>query len=656
VNPGSDADGDSLTYIVVTPPTHAASFQAFNDLIGLDSFLYTSDVAYVGTDSFTYKVNDGQADSATVATVTFTLTNNTPQVGPDDNFVVTPDTPFAAQVSAGSDADAIDATQLTYLVVTSPSHGTLSADSFDPQIDRRGFTYTPATGFTGSDSFAYKVNDGAADSPTTATVNLDVGGGVVTIGTVSFDTAESADLSAHSLAIPTDFPWPFIRYDGTQGGFGVLFTQATNRGVPVTRLTVTAGDGDGAVYDLARATDGAIYYLYAQEGGPGGPEVTPTEPLLFLPATLVIGTNWQEKLGQVLWGDVDPTPVQVTGQSVTSQAGFTNTTRIDYHYPDGVVSQYWRTGDGLLEMSNQADFRRVDRATFPPPPDVSTGFTLKTIEPGDTWTHILVGTSLDPDGNVDPAFSYAILRVTTVQDYTVTEPGGSRTARVAWVDSVAYLPGVGTIPSSQVQYFNQDGSGNLLEMTDEDRDWYTVPADGRLLVPGTIAFNGTWGGHYETAFFAGVFTNTVGPETQQVTTPAGIILTFPIEWSDHPELGLPQDYLDVGTNWFSPAVGNDIQSLGSSTLISGWQDLWAEQLVDYGTVPGAQDSDSDGVADISDNCPHVPNGAGQAGIPGVGNQTDTDGNGMGDACDPGTLKPLLKPGAGGTPGPWRHHR
>ncbi|MBZ0333035.1 thrombospondin type 3 repeat-containing protein [Marinobacter sp. AL4B] len=35
----------------------------------------------------------------------------------------------------------------------------------------------------------------------------------------------------------------------------------------------------------------------------------------------------------------------------------------------------------------------------------------------------------------------------------------------------------------------------------------------------------------------------------------------------------------------------------------------------------------------SDNCPYVPNGADQAGIDGVGNQTDSDGDGIGDACD-----------------------
>lgn len=55
---------------------------------------------------------------------------------------------------AGTDADGDN---LTYSVVTSPSHGSLSGTS--PNL-----TYTPTTGYSGSDSFTFKVSDGTDTS------------------------------------------------------------------------------------------------------------------------------------------------------------------------------------------------------------------------------------------------------------------------------------------------------------------------------------------------------------------------------------------------------------------------------------------------------------------------------------------------------------
>ena len=75
----TDADGDPLTAILVGGPSHASAFTLNSD----GSFNYTPDQAYFGgladgesdTDSFTYKANDGIADS-NVATVTITVTGN----------------------------------------------------------------------------------------------------------------------------------------------------------------------------------------------------------------------------------------------------------------------------------------------------------------------------------------------------------------------------------------------------------------------------------------------------------------------------------------------------------------------------------------------------------------------------------------------------
>jgi uncharacterized repeat protein (TIGR01451 family) len=63
---GSDADGDSLTFTVVSAPAHGT-------LSGTGANLtYAPAANYNGPDAFTYKVNDGQADS-NIATVSLTV-------------------------------------------------------------------------------------------------------------------------------------------------------------------------------------------------------------------------------------------------------------------------------------------------------------------------------------------------------------------------------------------------------------------------------------------------------------------------------------------------------------------------------------------------------------------------------------------------------
>ena len=66
---GTDADGDTLTYSVVDNPT--------NGTVALDGSkaTYTPNAGYFGSDSFTFKVNDGSLDSEK-ATISITVTSN----------------------------------------------------------------------------------------------------------------------------------------------------------------------------------------------------------------------------------------------------------------------------------------------------------------------------------------------------------------------------------------------------------------------------------------------------------------------------------------------------------------------------------------------------------------------------------------------------
>jgi VCBS repeat-containing protein len=158
---GSDVEGSTLTFLAgAVTPTHG-TLQINTD----GSFTYTPAANFNGTDTFSYKVNDGSLDSSdTTVTVTVNAVNDAPTVA-NGSASVNQDVVLTGSVSPlGQD---IDGNALTYVVGVAPAHGTLALSPDGT------FTYTPAAGFSGSDSFTFKANDGQADS-NVATFSLTV--------------------------------------------------------------------------------------------------------------------------------------------------------------------------------------------------------------------------------------------------------------------------------------------------------------------------------------------------------------------------------------------------------------------------------------------------------------------------------------------------
>jgi Big-like domain-containing protein len=91
-----------------------------------------------------------------------TVDRNQAPTANSQSAVVVQNTPTPITLS-GSDPEA---NPLTYIITSSPTHGTLSGTA--PNV-----TYTPALNYVGPDSFTFKVNDGALDSAD-ATVSIQV--------------------------------------------------------------------------------------------------------------------------------------------------------------------------------------------------------------------------------------------------------------------------------------------------------------------------------------------------------------------------------------------------------------------------------------------------------------------------------------------------
>ncbi len=158
---GRDPDGQPLTFSLVTAPVHGV-------LTGSPpNVTYSPDPDFNGQDGFTFRVNDGSFDSAPAAVaLTVTPVNDPPVVPSQDprgaQIVNTDeDTPVSFVVAAVD----VDDDPLTYSVVTSPAHGTLSGTL--PSA-----AYQPGLNYNGPDSFIFAVSDGLAE--VTGTVGIEV--------------------------------------------------------------------------------------------------------------------------------------------------------------------------------------------------------------------------------------------------------------------------------------------------------------------------------------------------------------------------------------------------------------------------------------------------------------------------------------------------
>ncbi|MCI0357048.1 MAG: Ig-like domain-containing protein, partial [Planctomycetaceae bacterium] len=114
-----DEDGDNLVFSLLSGPQHGTIVLSTNG-----NFHYDPENTYVGTDSFTFSVSDGQASDT--GSFTIDVTNTRPD--PSDwvyGMGVPHDRPFNSTFGAVDE----DGDPVTYAVVSSTAHGSLQ---FDP--------------------------------------------------------------------------------------------------------------------------------------------------------------------------------------------------------------------------------------------------------------------------------------------------------------------------------------------------------------------------------------------------------------------------------------------------------------------------------------------------------------------------------------------
>ncbi len=164
----------SFTFTIVQPPAHGV-------LSGTgDNRSYQPGPDFNGSDSFTFKANDGAADSNTsTVTITISEVNDSP-TATDDSSSTDEDakleitaSDLTTNDSAGPANENVQVLTVTSVSSTVDTHGTVSLSSGT-------ITYSPDQNYNGPASFTYQVCDngltnGAPDSQcTTGTVNITV--------------------------------------------------------------------------------------------------------------------------------------------------------------------------------------------------------------------------------------------------------------------------------------------------------------------------------------------------------------------------------------------------------------------------------------------------------------------------------------------------
>jgi len=243
---GTDPEGDSLTYEVVTGPQHGSLSGTPPDVN------YTASAGYSGWDSFTFAVNDGELTSAP-ATVSIQVTaapNSAPTASGQSAVVEAGST--VAIVLSGTDPEG---DSLTYEVVTGPQHGSLSGTP--PDVN-----YTASAAYSGWDSFQFVVRDGLhASQP--AEVSITVNGTGSANAAPLVDAGRDAVVTMPGSAqargevsddgLPGLYPKPLTTWKQLQGPAKGAAIQNDNR----RKTKIRFKESGTYVFQLA-ATDGEL--------------------------------------------------------------------------------------------------------------------------------------------------------------------------------------------------------------------------------------------------------------------------------------------------------------------------------------------------------------------------------------------------------------
>ena len=243
----TDTENNALTAALVSGPANASSFTLNPD----GSFDYMPNPDFNGMDSFTYKANDGQADSSTVTvTITVNAVNDAPSLSGVSATLTIDELVNNGFIASADDID-VPTQTLTFSLVGAPSGASIDASTGQ-------FLWTPdETQGPGTYPFTVRVSDGEANTDFNITITVNEVNVAPTLSNVPA-TATIDELAAYSFTAGTsdaDIPAQTLTFSLVGAPAGASIDPSTGQ----FSWTPSEAQGNGSAYSFTvRVSDGVV--------------------------------------------------------------------------------------------------------------------------------------------------------------------------------------------------------------------------------------------------------------------------------------------------------------------------------------------------------------------------------------------------------------
>ncbi|MEL7037415.1 MAG: Ig-like domain-containing protein, partial [Cyanobacteria bacterium J06592_8] len=448
-----------------------------------DQVIYTPNQNFIGTETFTYTIEDSEGDASDPATVTVSVGGvNDQPVANNDAFTTPEDTPVTVNVrenDIGTDTDTEDVIPKGKItIVNQPENGTVEIDDKGTPDDFSDdeVIYTPDENFDGEDTFTYTIEDSDGLPSNTATVTIGITPPVNDIPVANDEgvvTAEDTPVTIDVVANDTD------PEDGTPTGQITIIDQPTNGTVEIDdKGTPNDFSDDEVIYTPNPEFNGTDTFTYTVKDSEGESSS---------PATVTVDVE-----------SINDTPVANNDTATTSENTpltvdvRNNDTDVEDDVPTGVINIIDQPTNGTLEIDDKGNN------------DPSDDEFVYTPNEGFVGTETFTYTIEDSEGQPSSVATVTVTVNETVDetnnpiannDSTITLANTSTTINLVEndTDDGEVIPSSLTIvenPGNGVLSINEDGTVEYTpnpEFIGEETFTYTITDnEGNISEPATV--------------------------------------------------------------------------------------------------------------------------------------------------------------------------